>query len=99
MQTTRLWKRGEELGLCRVIFVNMLDRERADFFAALDAAPQPVLRPLLAIQIPIGHEHELKGVVDLFHMKAYLDPEGEREAKPVEIPESSPRRPPSTASS
>src|ERR671927_952066 len=35
--TTRVWARAEELGLSRVVFVNMLDRERADFFRALNA--------------------------------------------------------------
>ena len=35
--TARLWRRAEELGLSRVVFVNMLDRERADFFRALDS--------------------------------------------------------------
>ncbi len=33
--TGRVWKRADELGLARVVFVNMLDRERADFFRAL----------------------------------------------------------------
>ena len=36
VQTTRLWERAEGLGLCRVLFVTMLDRERADFFATLE---------------------------------------------------------------
>ena len=31
-------------------------------------------------------EHELKGVVDLLHMRAWLSPEAERESKPAEIP-------------
>jgi elongation factor G len=39
------------------------------------------------VQIPIGHEHELKGIVDLFHMRAYMSPEGDREGDPVDIPE------------
>ena len=34
--TTRLWQRAEELDLARMVFVNMLDRERADFFRTLD---------------------------------------------------------------
>jgi elongation factor G len=34
--TDRLWRRAEELGLARLLFVNMLDRERADFFRALE---------------------------------------------------------------
>ena len=40
VQTSRVWKRAEELDLPRVVFVNMLDRERADFYRALEALPQ-----------------------------------------------------------
>src|SRR5918997_1811485 len=35
--TSRLWERASELGLSRIVFVNMLDRERADFFRALES--------------------------------------------------------------
>jgi elongation factor G len=87
VQTTRLWERADALGLCRVVFVTMLDRERADFFAALEQLRSQLSDRCVAVQIPIGHEHELKGIVDLFHMRAYLDPNGEREGKPVDIPE------------
>lgn len=87
VQTTRLWDRADGLGLCRVVFVTMLDRERADFFAALEQLRSQLSDRCVAVQIPIGHEHELKGIVDLFHMRAYLDPEGERESKPVDIPD------------
>jgi elongation factor G len=88
VQTTRLWERAEALGLCRVVFVTMLDRERADFFAALEQLRSQLSDRCVAVQIPIGHEHELEGIVDLFHMRAYMDPNGEREGKPAEIPES-----------
>ena len=37
VQTERLWRRADAEGLARLVFVNMLDRERADFFAALDS--------------------------------------------------------------
>jgi len=87
VQTTRLWERSDNLGLCRVVFVTMLDRERADFFAALEQVRSQLSDRCVAVQIPIGHEHELKGIVDLFHMRAYLDPDGEREGKPTDIPE------------
>jgi elongation factor G len=87
VQTTRLWERADALGLCRVLFVTMLDRERADFFAALEQLRSQLSDRCVAVQIPIGHEHELKGIVDLFHMRAYLDPGGEREGKPVDIPD------------
>jgi elongation factor G len=71
VQTERLWARAEERGLARVIFCNMLDRERADFggvVAALRAAFGP---QVVAAQLPIGKEHELSGIVDLFKMKAF----------------------------
>jgi len=87
VQTTRLWERADGLHLCRVVFVTMLDRERADFFAALEQLRNDLSDRCVAVQIPIGHEHELKGIIDLFHMRAYLDPDGDREAKPVEIPD------------
>src|SRR5919202_3355637 len=37
VSTDRLWQRASELGLARLVFVNMLDRERADFFRTLDS--------------------------------------------------------------
>src|SRR5436309_3252671 len=40
----------------------------------------------VAVHIPIGSEHELTGIVDVLHMKAYMSPEGEREGEAVEIP-------------
>jgi elongation factor G len=87
VQTTRLWDRAEQLGLSRVLFVNMLDRERADFFAVLEQLREQFSKKCVAVQLPIGHEHELKGIVDLFHMRAYMSPEGGREGDPVDIPE------------
>jgi elongation factor G len=86
VQTTRLWGRCEQLGLSRLVFVNMLDRERADFYIVLEQL-RDLSNRCVAVNIPIGREHELKGIVDLFHMKAYLSPEGDHEGDPVDIPE------------
>jgi elongation factor G len=69
--TDRLWQRADELGLARLIFVNMLDRERADFFRTLDSLKQAFGPHVVATEIPIGAEHELEGVIDLIDMKAY----------------------------
>ena len=69
--TTRLWERATELGLARVLFVNMLDRERADFFRSLDSLKGAFGPHVVATEIPIGAEHELEGVIDLIDMKAY----------------------------
>src|SRR3954470_16133826 len=79
VNTMRVWARSEELGLSRVVFVNMLDRERADFFRVLAAVQEQLSERCVAIQLPIGTEHELQGVVDLLHNNAYLDPSGARE--------------------
>jgi elongation factor G len=86
VQTGRLWNRADELGLARVLFVNMLDRERADFFRVLEAITGQLSSKAVAVHLPIGVEHELSGIVDLLHMTAYTSPEGEREAAPSEIP-------------
>ena len=87
VQTNRVWDRAEQLGLPRLLFVNMLDRERADFYRALEQLRSQLSERCVAIHLPIGNEHELTGIVDLLHMTAYTSPEGEREGGPGEIPE------------
>jgi elongation factor G len=84
--TSRLWSRADDLGLCRVVFVNMLDRERADFFRVFEALRSQLSEHCVAVHVPIGSEHELTGIVDLIHMCAYTSPEGARESGPGEIP-------------
>jgi elongation factor G len=86
VNTGRVWARAEELELSRVVFVNMLDRERAEFYRVLSSLQEQLSERCVAIQLPIGSEHELTGVVDLLHNCAYLDPEGGREGDPVPIP-------------
>src|ERR1051325_10912410 len=87
VQTSRVWERSNELDLPRVVFVNMLDRERADFYRALEQFRSMLSDRCVAVNIPIGSEHELTGIVDVLHMTAYMSGEGERESGPVEIPE------------
>ncbi len=86
VQTTRVWDRAEQLELPRLVFVNMLDRERADFYRALDHFRSQLSERCVAVHLPIGSEHELTGIIDLLHMTAYTSPEGEREAAAGEIP-------------
>jgi elongation factor G len=71
VQTSRLWERAAELDLARLVFVNMLDRERADFFRTLDSLKAAFGPHVVATEIPIGSEHELTGLIDLVDMKAY----------------------------
>jgi elongation factor G len=71
VSTTRLWKRAAELDLARMVYVNMLDRERADFFRVLESLKAAFGAHVVATEIPIGSEHEIEGVIDLVDMKAY----------------------------
>src|SRR3954453_12677545 len=71
VSTTRLWRRAEELDIARLIFVNMLDRERADFFRTLESLKAAFGPHVVATEIPIGREHDVTGVIDLVDMKAY----------------------------
>jgi len=88
VSTRRLWARAEELDLARMIFVNMLDRERADFFRALDSLKEAFGAHVVATEIPIGSEHEISGLVDLIDMKAYrYDGDGLDNREEIEIPD------------
>ncbi len=71
VSTTRLWERAAELDLARMLFVNMLDRERADFFRTLEQLKAAFGQHVVATEIPIGAEHDVSGVIDLVDMKAY----------------------------
>jgi len=88
VHTTRLWQRAAELDLARLIFVNMLDRERADFFRALDSLKGSFGPHVVATEIPIGAEHEISGVIDLVDMKAYrYEGAGRENSNEIPIPD------------
>jgi elongation factor G len=71
VNTQRLWERAEELDIARLVYVNMLDRERADFFRTLESLKSAFGRHVVATEIPIGSEQDVRGVIDLVDMKAY----------------------------
>ncbi|MHB1361401.1 MAG: elongation factor G, partial [Thermoleophilia bacterium] len=71
VQHERLWKQCEDNGVSRLIFVNMMDRERADFTAAVEQLQESFGQGAVAAQVPIGAEDKFEGLVDLLSMKAY----------------------------
>ncbi len=79
VHTTRLWQRAAHLDLARLVFVNMLDRERADFFRTLESLKSAFGQHVVATEIPIGSEHEISGVIDLVDMKGYRYRDASRE--------------------
>ena len=78
VSTSRLWARAAELDIARMLFVNMLDRERADFFRTLDQLKKAFGPHAVATEIPIGSEHEIEGVIDLVDMTAFRQDSAER---------------------
>jgi elongation factor G len=88
VSTSRLWTRAAELDIARMVFVNMLDRERADFFRALEQIKRAFGPHAVATEIPIGSEQDVQGVIDLVDMKAYRQDSAERAGwSEIPIPE------------
>src|SRR5207249_1839757 len=62
----------EELNLPRVIFVNKMDRENADFDRVLDQLRERYGKCIAALQLPIGREASFKGEVNVVNRKAFM---------------------------
>ena len=73
--TERMWRSATAAGDAVIAFLNGLDRERADFGAALASLRKLGANPVV-MALPIGAEKELRGVIDLRELKAY-SPSGE----------------------
>ena len=85
VQTEQAWEFAEEFKLPCIIFINKLDRERADFMRAFNDAAECFEPKPMIIQIPIGAEANFTGIIDLVSMKAYTyDAKGK--SKKVDIP-------------
>ncbi len=69
--TEKVWLYADEIELPRVIVVSRMDRDRANYETALESLRSAFGRQVTPVQIPIGSEKSLKGVVDLVNMKAY----------------------------
>ncbi|MFZ1132577.1 MAG: elongation factor G [Terriglobales bacterium] len=69
--TQRVWNYCHEINLPRMIVVNRMDRDRADATRALESLTNAFGRAVTPLQLPIGSEKSLSGIVDLVRMKAY----------------------------
>jgi elongation factor G len=72
VQTEQGWEFLDEFSLPRAIFINKLDRERADFQRAFNEVKEMFQPKPIILQLPIGAEAGFTGVVDLITQKAYL---------------------------
>ncbi|MGI6604231.1 MAG: elongation factor G [bacterium] len=71
INTHRVWRMAEEKGLPRLVFVNKLDRENANFTRTLEQIQSELSPRAIALQLPIGQEANFRGIVDLVNMKAF----------------------------
>lgn len=83
VQTEKTWAFANEFLLPRIMVVNKLEKERADFGHALDTARNTFARSIVPFTLPIGKEANFRGVVDVVHLKAY---EFDQNGKAREIP-------------
>jgi len=70
--TEKVWEMLEEHGLPRLIVINKLDRENANFGRALEAVRQFFGRQAIPVQLPVGEDKNFSGVIDLIEKKACL---------------------------
>jgi elongation factor G len=90
VQTEQAWEFAKNFDQPCLIFINKLDRERADFSRAFEEAagifaPKPII-----LQLPIGAEADFKGIVDLISGKAYVydaDGKAQKSDVPAEMQE------------
>ena len=88
VEAERLWARSAELGLPVVACVSRMDRERADFQAAVDDMKKILGANPVPIQYPIGAAEGFRGVVDLINMRALIgqaDGSLKEEAIPADV--------------
>ncbi|MCC6960024.1 MAG: elongation factor G [Dehalococcoidia bacterium] len=83
--TDRTWNITEKLGLPRMIVVNRMDRENANFDQVLGQLQQRWGHRVMPLQLPIGAHDSFKGIVDLLHMKAYVGENAEEADIPADL--------------
>ena len=85
--TQRIWSFCEEFQTPRLIVASRMDRERADAERVLESLTRVFGRTVIPLELPIGREKNLSGVVDLVRMKAYTyELGGNGKGKETEIP-------------
>lgn len=86
VSSEKVWGFAEEFAMPCALFINKLDRERADFTRVVDNIHERFGRSAIPVQIPIGTEKDFNGIIDLIRMKAYCYSAGSPRGKEMEIP-------------
>ena len=80
--TEQRWTDCEKTNLPRLIFVNKMDRDNADFLSTLKGIQARLSPKCLPVQLPIGSQKDFQGIIDLVTLKAYMG----GDSKEAEIP-------------
>ena len=83
--TEMVWAQADEAQLPRLVVINRMDRENANFGQALEQLSSTFSSNFFPLQIPIGSEQDFVGVVDLASMKAYIGPDGKEGDIPADL--------------
>ena len=83
--TEYAWAYADEQNLPRLVFINRMDRENADFHQTLSQLQEMFGQKCVAFQLPLGAQANFRGVVDLLTMKAYVGEKGEAQDVPKEL--------------
>ncbi len=70
-QSETVWHQADKYNVPRICFVNKMDKMGADFYMSLNSIRERLNPKAVALQLPIGAENNLSGVVDLLSRKAY----------------------------
>ena len=79
VDTIRAWQYGKSLHLPRLIYVNKMDMENADFFGSLERMKELFGKSVMPLQVPIGEGVNFRGIIDVPTQKAYEWVDGERQ--------------------
>ncbi|MCE5285046.1 MAG: elongation factor G [Pelosinus sp.] len=71
VETEKVWQYAADLNRPRMVFINKMDRENADFYSVVASLKEKFGTGVIPIQLPIGAEDAFSGIVDLIKMKAY----------------------------
>ncbi|MBI4188091.1 MAG: elongation factor G [Chloroflexi bacterium] len=83
--TEQMWGYSEAANLTRLIFVNKMDRENADFYRTVEKIQSKFGAKCRPLQLPIGAHQDFKGVIDLLTMKSYSGSAGEEGEIPAPL--------------
>ena len=84
VMTTKLWKEAERMNISRSIFINHIDRENADFGAAMALLHARFGKRLSPVTLPLGQQDEFQGIIDVVRMQArYFDADDTERIEPI----------------